>query len=310
MIPQQGEKGNSLARTLSFWEFVDLFYDEKKAEDWFVESRWPDGVRCVYCKSERVGEKGNHLVMRFHCTDCHSFFSAKTNSVMHSSKLPYRVWARAIVLIMTYPKGISSYQMAADLGVTQKTAWYLGHRIRYALANESLEVFEGPVEVDETWIGGRARNQTMERKRRMRKIPVVGMRDQATGSIILEPIRAANKRILQDFVYAHTRWTSEVFTDEAAAYRGLARRHSTVNHSRGEYGLTNGIESVWALVKRGHMGVYHRMSEKHLPLYMMEFEGRHNFRSYDALEKMVMVVQGADSKRMRYVDLITGPQYT
>ena len=297
-----------MQRTLSDWDFFDLFYDESKAEDWFVESRWPDGLRCVYCPSERVGRKGNHLVMPFYCSDCKSFFSAKTNSVMHSSKLPYRQWARAILLIMSEPKGISSYQLAKRLGVTQKTAWYLGHRIRYALEKGDLEVFDGPVEVDETWIGGRARNQPMERKRRMRKIPVVGMLDHATGSIRLQPVRAANKRILQGFVYANTRWTSEVFTDEASVYRGLARRHSTVNHSAGEYGLTNRIESVWALIKRGYMGNYHKMSEKHLLLYMMEFEGRHNFRSYDDLEKMELVVQGGDGKRMRYVDLIRGTQ--
>ena len=293
-------------KTLSLLELFDLFGTDEVAEDWFIKARWPNGLRCAYCDGERVAERGNHPTQRFHCLDCMKFFSVKTNSVMHSSKLGYRKLAVAIYLFVNHPKGISSYQLSKDLGVTQKTAWHLGHRIRKALEDDDPGLFYGPVEVDETFMGGRARNQPLERKRRMRKVPVIGMRDRATNKIIAKPIRARYAVILQDFVHAHTDRMAEVYTDEASGYRGLLRKHETVNHSLGEYGLTNGIESFWALLKRGYVGVYHRMSPKHQHRYATEFQERHNRRPLDTIDRMKSVVVDGVGKRLRYVDLVRG----
>ena len=215
-------------KTLSLLELFELFGSNEGAEEWFIKARWPDGLGCAYCNGERVGERGNHPTQRFHCLDCMKFFSVKTNSIMHSSKLSYQKWAIAIYLFVTHPKGVSSYQLHRDLGVTQKTAWHLAHRIRKAFETDDPGLFFGPVEVDETFIGGRARNQPLERKRRMRKIPVIGMLDRATNRIIAEPIRARYGHLMQRFIYANTDWQAEVYTDEASGYRRMGRKHDSL----------------------------------------------------------------------------------
>ena len=293
-------------KTLSLLELFALFGTNEIAEQWFIQSRWPDGLRCAYCNGERVGKRGKHPTQPFHCLDCMRFFSVKTNSVMHSSKLGYQKWAIAIYLFTRHPKGVSSHQLHRDLGVTQKTAWHLAHRIRKALDTDTLESFIGPVEVDETFIGGRARNQPMERKRRMRKVPVIGMLDRATNRIIAEPIVARYGHLMQRFIYRNTDWSAEVYTDEAAGYRRMGRKHQTVNHSLGEYGLTNGIESFWALLKRAYTGVYHKMSTKHLHRYVTEMQERHNRRPLSTLERMKSVVVDGAGKRLRWIDLVNG----
>lgn len=289
---------------VSLIELFELFGTDKAAEDWFIECRWPNGIRCAHCDGERVGRRGNHKSMPFHCLDCMTYFSVKTNTVMHSSKIGYQKWAIAINLFMTHPKGISSVQLSKDLGVTQKTAWHLLHRIREALTLTERKVFIGPVEVDETFIGGRARNQTRDRKGRIKKVPVIGIRDRATNQVIARPIKARWIELMQGFIYYHTRDDAEVYTDEAAQYRGLFRVHRTVNHSRGIYGLTNGIESFWALLKRAYMGTYHYMSPKHLHRYTTEMQERHNLRPLGTLDRMKAVVVGGVGKQLRYIDLV------
>ena len=293
-------------KTLSILELFELFGTEEIAEDWFIEARWPNGVRCAFCDGEKVGERGNHPVMRFHCLDCSKFFSVKSRSVMESSKLSYKKWAIAIYMFVTRPKGISAHQLRKDLGVTHKTAWHLAHRIRKALADDDPALLYGPVEVDETFVGGRARNQPMERKRRLSKVPVIGILDRATNRVLAEPIDGRNSRNMQGFVYAHTDDTTEVYTDDASGYRHMARRHTTVNHSLGEYGLTNRIEGFWSLLKRAYMGNYHKMSPKHLHRYTAEMQERHNRRPMDAIDMMKSVVTDGVGKRLRLVDLMSG----
>ena len=239
-------------KTLSLLELLELFGTDEVAEQWFIKSRWPEGLACAYCNGNRVGRRGNHPTQPFHCLDCMRFYSVKTNTVMHSSKLGYRKWAIAIYLFVAHPKGVSSLQLHRDLGITQKTAWHLGHRIREALETDTLGLkFEGPVEVDETFMGGRARNQPLERRRRLKKKPVIGMRDRATGKIVAKPIWAREANILQYFVRSFTKPTAEVYTDEAPGYRGMPRDHYTVNHSKGEYGLTNGHRVVLGSAQEG-----------------------------------------------------------
>ena len=292
-------------KTLSLLELFELFGTDEVAEQWFIKSRWPEGLRCAYCNGTRVGERGNHPTQPFHCLDCMRFYSVKTNSIMHSSQLGYRKWSVAIYLFVSHPKGISSHQLRRDLGITQKTAWHLGHRIREALDTGTLGLtFEGPVEIDETFIGGRARNQPLERKRRMRKKPVIGLRDRATNRILAKPIWARQASILYHFVRTFTRPTTQVHTDEAPGYRGIPREHLTVNHSKYEFGPTNGIESFWALLKRAYTGVYHKMSHKHLHRYVTEMQERHNRRPLSTIERMTSIVVDGVGKRLRYEDLI------
>lgn len=289
---------------LSIMDLFQYFGTDEAAEDWFVRARWPKGLRCAYCDGERVTERGSHPTQPFRCSDCRKYFSVKANSVLESSKLGYQKLAVAYYLFVTRPKGISSMQLAKDLKITQKSAWFLGHRIRLALENDPESLFVGPVEVDEVFIGGRARNQTSERKRRLSKTPVIGMRDRATNLIKTQPISARKARVMQDFVYEHTTENAEVYTDEASGYRGIWRAHRTVNHSAGEYGLTNGIESHWALLRRAYYGTYHQLSKPHLHRYTTEMQERHNRRSLGTEDRMKSVVADGAGKRLRYVDLV------
>ena len=290
--------------TISILELFDLFGSDHEAEEWFINARWPNGLRCAFCNGERVGERGNHPTQRFHCSDCRKFFSVKSNSVLHSSKLGYQKLAVAYYLFVMKPKGMSSIQLSKELGVNQRTAWHLGHRIRKALENDPESLFIGPVEVDETFIGGRARNQTYERKRRLRKIPIIGLRDRATNLVKAEPIPAASRNWMQEFVYSNTKQDAMVYTDDAPGYKGLKRLHETETHSKGEYGLTNGIESFWAIFKRAYKGSYHVMSHKHIRRYTTEIQERHNRRPLGTLERMASVVAGGVGKRLRFVDLV------
>ena len=254
-----------------------------------------------------MAKRGNHPTQPYHCLDCKRFFSVKTNSVMHSSKLGYRKWAIAIYLFVVKPKGFSALQLHKELGVTLHTAWHLNHRIRRALESEEiLGPFAGPVEVDETWMGGRARNQTLERKLRLRKIPVIGMIDQESDKVVAKPVPSVGKARLHAFIYAHTRLNTPVYTDESRVYPGMRRQHLTVNHSAYEYGLTNRIESFWSLLKRGYRGVYHQMSPKHLHRYVTEFQERHNRRPLSTIDFMKSIVSGGVGKRLTYDELVHG----
>ena len=133
--------------------------DEGAAEAWFVARRWPEGVRCAHCASTRVAERENRRPQPYWCHDCRRYFSVKTHSVMHRSPLSCRIWVAAVYLMLTSLKGVASTKLARDLGISQKSAWHLGHRIRAAFANGQDRLMLGPIEVDETYIGGKAKNQ-------------------------------------------------------------------------------------------------------------------------------------------------------
>ena len=202
-----------------------------------------------------------------------------------------------------------------DLGVTQKTAWHLAHRIRKAWEYDT-GLFAGPVEVDETYIGGKERNKHNSKKLKagrgtVGKTAVVGMKDRQTNQVSSQVVESTDAQALQSFVRRATEKDTQVYTDEAAAYAGLPRPHEAVKHSAREYvhGMahTNGIESHWAMLKRGYVGTYHQMSTKHLGRYVTEFEGRHNARPLDTADQMAKMAANSAGKRLPYAELI-GPK--
>lgn len=299
---------------ISLVQLFKLFPDDEAAEDWFVQTRWPNGVACHYCGSTNVLVGAAHKTMPYRCRekDCRKRFSVRTGTVMQSSKLGFQVWAIACYLMSVNLKGISSMKLHRELSVTQKSAWHLAHRLRTALIATDDAGFTGPVEVDEAHIGGKYKNMhAKRRKTQPQKVVVVGARDRETKKVRAAVAYSQTGPGLQGFVHHVTNPDeTQVYTDESPAYKGLPN-HESVNHSVGEYvkgqASTNGMESFWATLKRGYVGVYHRMSEEHLPKYIGEFEGRHNNRDLDTIDQMREIVRGSEGKQLKYKELIRHP---
>lgn len=310
----QKAPGKSYRKGLSLVEVIQQFSNEQEAERWFTDTRWPDGPICPFCDSkDGVMERKNHKPQPYRCRTCRKDFSVKTGTLMHGSKLSLGTWAVAYFLFTTHLKGVSSMKLHRDLGVTQKTAWHLAHRIR-EVWQEKQDPFVGPVEVDETYMGGKERNKHANKKMKAGRGPVgktavIGAKDRESNRVSADVIEGTDGETLKGFVVETAREGATVYTDDHAGYHGMQGfDHESVKHSVGEYvrdqAHTNGIESFWAMLKRGYEGTYHKMSVKHLGRYVGEFAGRHNDRSSDTIDQMRHMVQDVGGKRLRYQDLI------
>lgn len=311
--------GKAHRKGLTLLEVADMFRDEASAYDWIAARRWPDGPFCPKCGSFNVQSGIAHKTMTHRCRDCYSgksrtMFTLRMGTVMEGSKLSYRKWAVGLYLFSTNIKGVSSMRLHRELGIGQKAAWFMLHRLRLAASNGS-GMFTGPVEVDETYIGGKRANMSNAKRKALAdtgrgavgKVAVVGIKDRESNEVRAEVVERTDKATLQGFVAEHTEEGAKVYSDEAKAYEGLPN-HEAVKHSVSEYvrgqAHTNGVESFWALMKRGYVGIYHKMSAKHLDRYVSEFERRHNVRGEDTVAQMGKLVEGMGCKRLRYRDLI------
>ena len=303
--------GKSDREGLTMMQLCDMFPDENSARQWFESRVWQDGRYCPQCGSTRTHEAG-HNHMPYRCSDCRGYFSVKTGTVMGNSHLPLRKWVFAIYLHLTSLKGVSSMKLHRDIGVPQKTAWFMLQRIRKAWESDDGP-FAGPIEVDETYMGGKERNKHKSKKIKagrgtVGKTAVVGAKDRETNKVRAKVVKDTDAKTLQKFVADTAASGATVYTDDAAAYKGMPFDHASVRHSVGEFvdGMahTNGIESFWSMLKRAHKGTYHKISAKHLQRYVDEFAERHGVREQDTLDQMQLVVARMVGKRLGYRELV------
>ncbi len=309
--------GKNYRKGLSLKQIIRKFPTDNAAEEWFIKQRWPSGICCPECGSLNVQTDCKHKTMPYRCREkgCAKKFSTKTDTAMEGAKIGYQDWIIAMFLVSTSLKGVASMKLHRDLGVTQKTAWFLSMRIRTALSQGGA-LFSGPVEVDETYIGGKRSNMSNLKRKELAntgrgavgKTAVVGVKDRATKQVAAKVVNSTNAETLQGFVKDHTAPGATVYTDDATAYNALPFNHVVIKHSLSEYVSgdvhTNGIESLWSMLKRAHKGTFHKLSPKHLDRYVQEFAGRHNMREQDTIDQMKSIRHGMEGKRLRYRQLI------
>ena len=306
--------GKAHREGISIIDLMEMFPDEETATKWFESQVWPTGRCCGHCGSISTREVPNAKPMPYWCTDCRSYFSVRTGTAIARSKIPLRKWAIAIYLCLTSLKSVSSMKLHRDLKITQKSAWFMLHRLREAWAHELGAKYSGPVEVDEAYFGGKKENTTPARRAKMKgrgvsgKTAVVGAKDRESNRVSAKVVDSTGKQTLQKFVADHVASGSTVYTDEHGSYIGIPYEHESVKHSVGEYVRgqvhTNGVESFWSTLKRAHKGTFHKLSPKHLDRYVQEFAGKHNIRDADTAQQMTAVAAGLVGRRLMYSQLI------
>ena len=311
----QRAPGKSYRKGLTLLQIAEMFGDAQDAKEWIVGNLWPDGPYCPYCRSFNVQSGIKHKTMTHRCRDCSDrrMFTVRTGTVMEGTKMPFRVWAIGIYLFTTNLKGISSMRLHRELGIGQKAAWFMLHRLRKAF-EVKVGPFDGPVEVDETYIGGRRKNMPVRKRKQLEgrgaigKTAVVGAKDRESNQVDAQVVNGTDAETLQSFVAERAAHGATVYTDDHRGYMGLTFEHESVKHSVGEYvngqAHTNGIESFWSMLKRGYHGTYHHFSAKHLDRYVTEFAGRHNARPNNTIDQMAAIAEGMVGKRLRYRDLV------
>lgn len=304
--PKKKAPGRYNREGISLFKLMELFPTERAAYKWFESIFWPNGRVCPKCGSTRTHE-ASHNNMPYRCRDCRGYFHLTTGTLMENTKLPLRKWAFAIYLEMTSLKGISSMKLHRELGISQKSAWFMLHRIRAGLIPKNIKLFKHEVEVDETYMGGKKKPHIKGRGP-VGKTIVVGVKERGTKKIRAAVVPNTKKTTLIPFIQGNVVPGATVYTDDFASYINIPFPHFAVKHSVGEYvrdnAHTNGIESFWSMLKRAFHGTYHWFSAKHMDRYVEQFVAKHNMRNMDTLDLMENSAAGMAGRRLKYVELI------
>lgn len=298
-------------------DFHKYFVDEETCRKHLEAQRWPDGkIICPFCQSSRVYRFSDGK--RFKCAEktCNKKFTATVGTIYENSKIPLQKWFLALYIIGSHKKGISSLQLHRDLGITQKSAWFVNHRIREMLTEKAPQLLKGTVQVDEVYIGGREANKHASKRTKGQrgrsediKTPVIGIVETG-GKISVSVTPWVNKKNVKTLIDQTVEKGSTMVTDGYAmyAYLGASNEftHVIVDHSKGEYvksGFhTNGVENFWSLLKRGIIGIYHQVSPWHLQRYCNEFAGRYNTRKIADNERFNLLLRNCEG-RLKYEKL-------
>jgi transposase-like protein len=294
----------------SLLDFFLEFPTEEKCVEYFEKLRWDNGVVCPFCGSKHISNC--KVPMPYRCKDCRKHFSVRVGMVLSESKLPLQKWLLAIYILTNSSKGISSIQLGKLLKCTQKTAWFLAHRIRETWTLNTLKM-GGTVEVDETYIGGLEKNKHAIKRLHQGsgvagKTPVVGVICRETKQVSAKVLDYVAVETLTDFIDKNVKQGSNLYTDEHKGYKDLKKyNHAQVSHGTGEYVRdkvhSNSIESFWAIIKRGYKGVYHWWSDKYLQRYINEYTYRFNLRDMDIIDKMKVAIYNGFNTKLSYKEL-------
>lgn len=286
-------------------EVIEKYGSEDQCHAFLEELRWPDGVDCPRCESKKISRIKERR--QFDCDGCRYQFSVRVGTIFHDSKLPLWKWFLAVYMMIESKKGISANQLKRMLGVSYKTAWYLCHRIRSTMTDESGELLTGIIEADETYVGGKKRfpagttRQEMALHRRDNKAVVLGAVERG-GRVRLRMAPDASSKSVKGFLADVVSDDAKaIYTDSHRSYRGIGdenTKHGYVNHSANEWVNgqihTNTVESVWSLFDRSVIGAYHKLSVKHLPAYLDEaaFRWNNRFNPYMFRDTILALVEG------------------
>jgi transposase-like protein len=303
-------KNEAFPKTLL--QAIKYFGDPDTALGCMVAIRWPDGIECPRCGSDQHSFVKTRRI--WICLSCKKHFSVKLGTVMEDSPIGLDKWLSAIWLIVSAKNGISSYEIHRALGITQKSAWFLMHRIRKAMQAGTFRKLMGDVEVDETFIGGLARNMHKNKRSKVSKtgfigkVAVMGLLERHGGEVRCQIVSDTTRATMQPQVRQHIEEGSNVYSDAHSAYTGLddAYIHAVINHGE-EYVRgnihTNGIENFWSLLKRGIKGTYVSVEPFHLFRYLDEQAFRFNNRKGDDADRFIKAASNIAGKRVTYKEL-------
>ncbi len=295
-------------------EAIQYFADQQRCQDMLSAMRWPQGPACPKCNSHEHGFVKSRAI--YQCKVCRKQYSAKVGTIFEDSPIKLDKWFCALWMLTNAKNGVSSYEIARSLGVTQKTGWFMMHRIRLALQHGSIDrKLMGDVEVDETYIGGKARNMHKDKQAKLmrnegsfRKAVVIGMLERK-GEVRTAVLNTASTKLLGESIRKHVVPGSNLITDEASGYIKVGREyaHKVINHAEAYVQgnvHTNSIENYWSLLKRGIKGTYISVEPFHLFRYLDEQSFRFNTRKDNDQGRFMAALSQIGGKRVQYKELI------